>query len=55
MGCGDTCPVVPGRRYDDWVLTDPAGQPIKVVRDVRDEIQVGPARLVADLLPTTAA
>ena len=38
MGCGDTCPVVPGKRYLDWELTDPAGQPLEVVREVRDEI-----------------
>lgn len=38
MGCGDTCPVYPGKRYLDWELTDPAGQPIAVVRDVRDDI-----------------
>jgi arsenate reductase len=55
MGCGDTCPVFPGKRYEDWVLTDPAGQPIEVVREVRDEIQVRVASLVAGLLPTTAA
>lgn len=39
MGCGDTCPVLPGKRYEDWELTDPAGQPIEVVRAVRDEIK----------------
>lgn len=38
MGCGDVCPVFPGKRYEDWELTDPAGQPIEVVRGVRDEI-----------------
>src|SRR5699024_4867087 len=37
MGCGDTCPVFPGKRYEDWQLIDPAGQPIDVVRQVRDE------------------
>ncbi len=46
MGCGDTCPVFPGRRYEDWELTDPAGQPIEVVREVRDEI----ARRVRELM-----
>lgn len=51
MGCGDTCPVFPGKRYEDWVLTDPAGQPIEVVRQVRDEIRDRVAALVADLLP----
>ncbi|MER7893110.1 arsenate reductase ArsC [Micromonospora sp. NPDC094482] len=39
MGCGDACPVFPGKRYEDWQLTDPAGQPIDVVREVRDEIR----------------
>jgi arsenate reductase len=39
MGCGDACPVYPGKRYEDWELTDPAGQPIEVVRGVRDEIE----------------
>ena len=39
MGCGDTCPVLPGKRYEDWELTDPAGQPVEVVRTVRDEIK----------------
>lgn len=38
MGCGDTCPVFPGKRYEDWELTDPAGQPIELVRQVRDDI-----------------
>jgi arsenate reductase len=39
MGCGDSCPYYPGTRYLDWQLTDPAGQPIEVVRQVRDEIR----------------
>ncbi len=39
MGCGDTCPIFPGKRYEDWELTDPAGQPIEVVREVRDEVR----------------
>ena len=38
MGCGDTCPIFPGVQYEDWDLTDPAGQPIEVVRQVRDDI-----------------
>lgn len=49
MGCGDTCPVFPGKRYEDWELTDPAGQPIEVVRQVRDDIRDRVARLVAEL------
>jgi protein-tyrosine-phosphatase len=39
MGCGETCPYVPGRRYEDWPLDDPAGQPIERVRPIRDEIR----------------
>ena len=39
MGCGDACPVFPGKRYEDWPLTDPAGRPIEVVREVRDQIE----------------
>jgi arsenate reductase (thioredoxin) len=39
MGCGDACPYFPGKRYEDWKLTDPAGQPLEVVRQVRDEIR----------------
>ena len=53
MGCGDECPYIPGKRYIDWELTDPSGQPIEVVRGVRDEI----ARRVAELtgqLPAAA-
>lgn len=55
MGCGDTCPVFPGKRYEDWELTDPAGQPIEVVRTVRDEIRERIVGLVGELLPTEAA
>jgi arsenate reductase len=39
MGCGDTCPYFPGKRYEDWELVDPAGQPIETVRTVRDDIR----------------
>lgn len=49
MGCGDTCPVFPGKRYEDWELTDPAGQPIEVVRQVRDEIREQVENLIASL------
>jgi protein-tyrosine-phosphatase len=49
MGCGDTCPYFPGRRYEDWELTDPAGQPIEVVREVRDEIERQVRRLLVTL------
>jgi arsenate reductase (thioredoxin) len=51
MGCGDACPVFPGKRYEDWVLTDPAGQPIEVVRQVRDDIRDRVKTLLADLSP----
>jgi arsenate reductase len=54
MGCGDACPVFPGKRYEDWSLTDPAGQPIEVVRVVRDEIRDRVTALVAELAPATA-
>jgi arsenate reductase len=50
MGCGDTCPYFPGKRYEDWDLADPAGQPIEVVRDVRDDIKSRIETLVAELL-----
>ena len=49
MGCGDTCPVFPGKRYDDWQLTDPAGQPIDVVRQIRDEIRQRVDILIGEL------
>jgi arsenate reductase len=51
MGCGDVCPVFPGKRYEDWKLTDPAGQPIEVVRQVRDEIRERVEKLLAELIP----
>ena len=50
MGCGDTCPYFPGKRYLDWELTDPAGQPIEVVRMVRDDIKARVAALVGELV-----
>ncbi|AVT39132.1 arsenate reductase ArsC [Plantactinospora sp. BB1] len=53
MGCGDTCPVFPGKRYEDWSLADPAGQPLPVVREVRDQIRDRIVRLLAELDPTT--
>jgi arsenate reductase len=49
MGCGDACPVFPGKRYEDWELTDPAGLPLEAVRPVRDDIRQRVERLVADL------
>jgi arsenate reductase len=50
MGCGDACPVFPGKRYEDWQLTDPAGQSIEVVRGVRDDIRARVENLIADLI-----
>ncbi len=52
MGCGDTCPFFPGKRYEDWELTDPAGQSIDVVREVRDDIRGRVEALVNELLAT---
>jgi arsenate reductase len=49
MGCGDACPWFPGTRYEDWQLTDPAGQPLEVVRAVRDEIRSRVEQLIATL------
>jgi len=49
MGCGDTCPVYPGKRYEDWELTDPAGQSLDVVREVRDQIRARVEALIASL------
>ena len=54
MGCGDTCPIFPGKRYEDWELTDPAGQGIEVVREVRDEIRKRVTALLAELFPDPA-
>ena len=51
MGCGDTCPIFPGKRYEDWDLTDPAGQGIDVVREVRDEIRDRVNVLLGEVLP----
>jgi arsenate reductase len=50
MGCGDVCPVFPGKRYEDWVLDDPAGQGIEVVRLIRDEIKVRVEKLLSEIL-----
>jgi protein-tyrosine-phosphatase len=49
MGCGDACPYVPGRRYVDWPLADPAGQPLEAVRPVRDEIEQRVRQLLGEL------
>ena len=50
MGCGDACPVVPGVRYEDWPLDDPAGRPVEEVRIIRDAIDDRVRRLLAELL-----
>jgi arsenate reductase len=50
MGCGDVCPFYPGKRYEDWVLEDPAGQGIEPVRVIRDEIKKRVEQLLAELL-----
>ena len=50
MGCGDACPIYPGKRYEDWELDDPAGQDLEAVRRIRDEIDERVQRLVGDLL-----
>ncbi len=49
MGCGDACPIYPGKRYEDWVLDDPAGQDIETVRRIRADIEVRVKRLLAEL------
>ncbi|MFI7449806.1 arsenate reductase ArsC [Nonomuraea sp. NPDC049714] len=51
MGCGDACPIFPGKRYEDWKLDDPAGQGIEAVREIRDDIRARIERLVSELLP----
>jgi protein-tyrosine-phosphatase len=50
MGCGDACPIYPGKRYEDWTLDDPAGKDVDTVRRIRDEIDARVTALVADLL-----
>lgn len=50
MGCGDTCPFFPGKRYEDWVLEDPAGQGIESVRPIRDEIKSRVETLLLEIL-----
>ena len=51
MGCGDACPIFPGKRYEDWEFDDPAGQDIDSVRPIRDDIKLRIQNLVAELLP----
>ena len=53
MGCGDACPFYPGKRYEDWVLDDPAGQGVDAVRPIRDEIRRRIEELIADIAPAS--
>jgi arsenate reductase len=55
MGCGDTCPFYPGKRYEDWVLEDPAGKDLETVRSVRDEIRGRVQQLIDSLQPASGA
>jgi protein-tyrosine-phosphatase len=55
MGCGDVCPVLPGKSYVDWGLEDPAGQPLERVREIRDEIERRVSELVRELDPARQA
>lgn len=51
MGCGDVCPIFPGKRYEDWELTDPRGKTIDEVRPIRDDIKARIVALLAEILP----
>ena len=51
MGCGDACPIYPGKRYEDWEVDDPAGQPLDAVREIRDDIDSRVQRLLESLVP----
>ncbi|KRE91916.1 MULTISPECIES: arsenate reductase ArsC [unclassified Arthrobacter] len=55
MGCGDECPYFPGKRYEDWVLEDPAGKGVDSVRPIRDEIKARVEQLITELLPAQHA
>jgi protein-tyrosine-phosphatase len=54
MGCGDACPIYPGKRYEDWDVQDPAGQDLETVRRIRDEIDLRVEMLIEELVPTPA-
>ena len=54
MGCGDTCPIYPGKRYEDWQLDDPAGEGIDAVRPIRDDIKARIQTLLSELVPADA-
>jgi protein-tyrosine-phosphatase len=53
MGCGDACPIYPGKRYEDWALDDPAGQNLETVRRIRDEIDSRVKHLIEELTETS--
>ena len=53
MGCGDVCPIFPGKRYEDWKLEDPAGKGVESVRPIRDEIRTRIEKLLTELVPAT--
>ena len=55
MGCGDACPIYPGKRYEDWVLDDPSGQDVSTVRRIRDEIDDRVQTLIAELIDERGA
>jgi len=55
MGCGDACPIYPGKKYEDWQLDDPAGQDVEAVRVIRDEIDRRVRVLIGALLPATGS
>jgi protein-tyrosine-phosphatase len=55
MGCGDACPIYPGKRYEDWLFDDPAGQDLETVRRIRDEIDARVRRLLAELAEPNAS
>ena len=54
MGCGDACPIYPGKKYEDWQLDDPAGQDLETVRRIRDELDQRVQKLIGELLPDSA-
>jgi protein-tyrosine-phosphatase len=54
MGCGDACPIYPGKKYEDWELQDPAGQDLETVRGIRDEIDGRVQKLIAELIPESS-
>ena len=55
MGCGDACPIFPGKRYEDWEIEDPAGKELETVRRVRDDIRGRVESLIAEIAPAPAA